>query len=115
MIAVRDVVTIILAACGGIITIGGAITVIAGWISKMKSPEKAQDERIAQLEIRLNGIEARNAVYDKELSRITETLALIMKAQFATLGHAINGNDIDTIKKVQAEMQEYLTKINKES
>lgn len=115
MITVRDAVTIILAACGGIITIGGAITVIAGWISKMKSPEKAQDERIAQLEVRLEKIEARNAVYDKELSRITETLALIMKAQFATLGHAINGNDIDTIKKVQAEMQEYLTKINKES
>ena len=49
MVAVKDVVTIMLASCGGIITIGGAVSVIATWIAKARNPEKRQDEQIALL------------------------------------------------------------------
>lgn len=110
MVAVKDVVTIMLASCGGIITIGGAVSVIATWISKARNPEKRQDEQIALLTCRIEKLEASGCKYDDEMKRMNETLSLMMKAQFATLSHEINGDDVDDLKKVQSEMQNYLSK-----
>lgn len=57
MISVKDVCSIILACCGGIITIGGAISVIVGWLSRIRAPEAKQNEQIAGLLCRVEKLE----------------------------------------------------------
>jgi len=57
MISVRDVISIILACCGGIITIGGASSIIIGWLSKVRAPENRQNEQIAGLLFRVEKLE----------------------------------------------------------
>ena len=102
MISVKDVCSIILACCGGIITIGGAISVIVGWLSRIRAPEAKQNEQIAGLLCRVEKLEKNDSEKERRVQNLEE--------MFALLNHAINGNATDELRKVQKEVQEYLSK-----
>ena len=72
-------------------TIGNIISVI---VTKVKSPNVRQDERITSLETRTDQIEKGN--------RITQQSIL------ALMRHAIDGNNIDQLREAESNMQEYL-------
>ena len=110
MISVRDVISIILACCGGIITIGGAISVIIGWFSRIKAPEARQNEQIAGLLCRVEKLEKNDSEKEKRVQNLEEMTEIMLKIQFALLNHAINGNATDELKAVQKEVQAYLSK-----
>lgn len=52
MLTPHDIVTIILAVCGAIITVSAAVTIIVNFIKKAKEPENMQNSRITSLETR---------------------------------------------------------------
>lgn len=110
MISVRDVISIILACCGGIITIGGAISVIIGWLSKVRAPENRQNEQIAGLLCRVEKLEAKDSEKERRVQNLEEMTEIMLKIQFALLNHAINGNATEELKAVQKEVQAYLSK-----
>ena len=110
MISVRDVISIILACCGGIITIGSAISIIIGWLSKVRAPENRQNEQIAGLLFRVEKLEKNDSEKERRVQNLEEMTEIMLKIQFALLNHAINGNATEELKAVQKEVQAYLSK-----
>ena len=50
VITPQDIINVVLALCGAIITVSGAGTIIIRAIAKAREPNKVQDERLAKLE-----------------------------------------------------------------
>lgn len=101
---------IILAICGGLLTIINVVEKIIGAGKAFNAPNVEQDRRLAALETRCDKYDR---YFDSDKQRIADLeqmLSVLMQAQFALLSHAINGNDTDKLKEVQGHMMEYLTK-----
>ena len=101
---------IILAICGGILTIINAIEKIVGAGKALNAPNAEQDRRLAALEARCDKYDRYFDSDKQRISDLEQMLSVLMQAQFALLSHAINGNDLDKLKEVQGRMMDYLTK-----
>ena len=104
----NDVVTIILACSAGIVTISGAITAIGGWLNKAKAPEKEQNERISTLEKRVDNLEASSNNDGERLKTIEESNRITQRGMLALLKHSINGEDVESLKEAEKDLEEYL-------
>ena len=100
----------LLGICGGIVTILSAIEKIANAGRVINEPNKEQDRRIASLEGRCDAFDRYLASDKQRLNDLEASFSVLMKVQIALLGHAINGNDTDKLKEVQAETVDYLSK-----
>lgn len=103
---------------GAIITISSAIGVIINLITKLREPEKKQDERIKALESRLDKTDAIIEKFqgyfdndDKRLKAIDEGNKITQQGLLALLKHALNGNDTEALKVAEKNLEKYL--INK--
>ena len=108
----------LIAIAGAIITISTAIGVLINLVTKLKEPERKQDERIKALEDRadkFDGIIEKFQGYfdndDKRLKAIDEGNKITQTALLALLKHALNGNDTQALKIAEKNLEEYL--INK--
>lgn len=108
----------LIALAGAIITISTACGVIVNLISKLKEPEKKQDERIGHCEERLNKLDVVIEKFqgyfsndDRRFKEIEEGNKITQTALLALLKHSINGNDIKALKDAEKSLEEYL--INK--
>ena len=96
---------------GAIITISTAIGLLINFISKLREPEKKQDERIKACEERLDKIEGMLVEDDKRLMAIDEGNKITQTALLALLKHALNGNETKALKDAEKDLENYL--INK--
>lgn len=110
--------TLLLACCSALITISAAVSVVISAVKKLKEPENAQNNEIQALKNDVIEIRAQLKVHDeyfgndnRRLSSIEEGNRVTQRALLALMSHAINGNDIDKLKKAESELKEYL--INK--
>lgn len=101
---------IILAICGGVTTIINCIDKLVGASKAINAPNEEQNRRIAALEVRCDKYDRYFDSDKQRISDLEQMLSVLIKAEFAMLSHAINGNDIDKLKEVQEDMMEYLTK-----
>jgi hypothetical protein len=102
--------TVVLAICGGIVTIIGALEKVVGVGKAVNAPNVEQDRRLAALEARCDKYDEYFSVDKHRMDTFEQSMSILMQAEFALLSHAINGNDIDKLKEVQGSMMEYLTK-----
>jgi len=102
--------TVILAICGGIITITGAVEKIVNTGKVINAPNEEQNKRLKALEERCDKYDRFFDSDKQRLNDLEQSLSVLMQSQFALMSHAINGNDIDKLKKAQGDMLEYLTK-----
>lgn len=107
--------TIILAVCGGIVAVSGAITVIVKLLAKLKEPELNQNDRITKCEKDIDGIKQQFKVYDgyfahdkQRLDRLEFGNEAENRALLALLNHAINGNNQDELKAAKSELERFL-------
>lgn len=103
-----DVVSIILACSAGVVTISGAITALAGWINKAKAPETKQNERISTLEKRVDSLFIFIQNDDERLKTIEESNRITQRGMLALLKHSINGEDVESLKEAEKDLEEYL-------
>lgn len=110
--------TQLLAIAGAIITISTAIGVIINLITKLREPEKKQDDRIKACEDRLDkldGVIEKFQGYftndDNRLKAIEDGNRITQTSLLALLKHALNGNDTKSLKEAEKSLEEYL--INK--
>lgn len=96
---------------GAIITISTAIGLLINFISKLREPEKKQDERIKACEERLDKIDGMLVEDDKRLMAIDEGNKITQTALLALLKHALNGNETKALKDAEKDLENYL--INK--
>jgi len=116
----QDIINGVLAVCAAISVIAGAAAVIVKVITKAKSPNKAQDEKIAALEDEVERIKEEMQENKKSLDRrfntdksrldsIDEANAVTQTAILALLSHAINGNDKEALQRAKTDLETYLT------
>lgn len=94
---VMDMIKTILAICGGITVIGGAITVVKKWIA----PAVKLNNRVEVLE--------RHDKRDFEaMQEIKERDSLIMETLVTMLNSQISGNNVEQLKKTRDKLISYL-------
>lgn len=104
------------AACGLVITIWAVVEIIAKIVELTRKTNKGQDGRITALEAKGREYEKKFAEYDSFFKRdkdrldgVDEAERVTQKAILALLSHAINGNDIDSLREARDSLETYLT------
>lgn len=114
-----DLWQVIVAISGGIITLAGAGGVIASLIHKVKAPNKKQDERLTALEENVKKIEQRlelgNKRFESDANKMfslehamKDSIKVIIESLQALTAHAIDGNNIDQLKRIERSLNDYL-------
>ena len=111
----NEIITIILAISAGVVTISNAIGAIASWINKARQPEAKQNERILILEKRVDVHDTVLTKYerflandDERLKQIEESNRITQRGMLALLKHSINGEDVESLRKAEKDLEEYL-------
>ena len=105
----------LIAVAAAIITVSTAAGIIINLISKLKEPEKKQDDRITRCEDRLDKMDIILEKFksffsndDKRFKEIEEGNKITQTAILALLKHSINGNDTKALKDAEKNLEEYL-------
>lgn len=109
----HQVMELILWICGAIVSISAAVTILIKVVQKAKAPEKTQNERIERLEKKMEKVDQLFDNDNKRLQKLEEGNRVTQQAILALLSHALNGNDVDSLQKAKAKLEDYL--IGKES
>ena len=111
--------SVVLAVCGAIITVSGAITVIVNFVHKAKEPNKIQNERIDKLEEAVETINGRLDRGDRHFLSDAERMSalerevkttnkVIIESLQALTSHAIDGNNVEQLKQSKKSLDDYL-------
>lgn len=110
-----QLIALVLAVCGAIVTISAAIGVIAKALDKARAPEKEQNKRLDEHEKRLNAhdeIIVKFKEYfdndDRRFKEIEKSNKITQSALLALLKFNLNGNDTESLKKAEESLEEYL-------
>lgn len=121
-----DAVTWILSVCGAIAGIGAAIAVLVKFNTFLKKPNHEQDVKIEAMEEKITKISGEvDAVKDLLASKDSQymdlfkrdkarldaqenSMNMLLRANFALLGHALNGNNVEQMQSAFNDIQEYL-------
>lgn len=104
----EQLISALLGICAAVISISAAINAAAQWVNKLSKPEKRQNERITACEEELEKHSEFIQSSEERLGNIETALKINQKSMLALLKHAINGNDIDQLKKAERDLEEYL-------
>lgn len=110
-----ELVSMILGVCAAIVTISAAIGVIAKAIDKAKQPEAKQNARLEAIEKRLDDIDKTLTKHgefltndDNRFKTIEKSNKITQASLLALLKHALNGNDISSLRDAEKNLEEYL-------
>lgn len=121
-----DAVTWILSVCGAIAGIGAAIAVLVKFNTFLKKPNHEQDVKIEAMEEKITKMSGEvDAVKDLLASKDSQymdlfkrdkarldaqenSMNMLLRANFALLGHALNGNNVEQMQSAFNDIQEYL-------
>lgn len=110
-----ELVSMILGVCAAIVTISAAIGVIAKAIDKAKQPEAKQNARLEAIEKRLDDIDKTLTKHgefltndDNRFKAIEKSNKITQASLLALLKHALNGNDINSLRDAEKNLEEYL-------
>lgn len=100
----------VLAFCSAIAVISGAVHVLMDFIYKLSAPNKLQNKRLDNIELRLD---KHDEIFKNDLHRFEEIDAgsrVTQRAILALLSHSIDGNEVAELREAKKELQEYLIK-----
>ena len=110
-----ELVSMILGVCAAIVTISAAIGVLAKAIDKAKQPEAKQNARLEAIEKRLDDIDKTLTKHgefltndDNRFKAIEKSNKITQASLLALLKHALNGNDINSLRDAEKNLEEYL-------
>lgn len=114
-LSLQEFWTILMGCCSALITISAAVAVIVSAVKKLKEPENAQNRKLEDISKKIDSIEARLKIHEeyfnndnRRITAIEEGNRVTQKAILALMSHAINGNDVEKLKKAEDELREYL-------
>ena len=110
-----ELIACITAICGAIVSIGAVVALLVKVLDKIKAPEKMQDNRIELIEIKLEAHEKTLEKYqdfftndDNRFKNIEKSNKITQGALLALLKHALNGNDVNSLKDAEKALENYL-------
>jgi hypothetical protein len=95
-------------ACAGIITIGGAGTIIVGLYKWARKPDDNRDELLKKHDELLDSDNKRLKELEREQAEMKEAQSVLMKSILALMSHAIDGNHLEELKLARDDMKDYL-------
>lgn len=101
MLTPSQLIGIFIGACVAVTTIASAGAVVISFVNKLRAPNKLQNTRLDKHDQMLNNDDVR-------LKTLEKSSTITIKALLALLQHGIDGNDIESMKKVKHELEEYL-------
>lgn len=90
---------VLLAICGAISVIGGAINLLLNW--RKESTVTKHDKALKDHEIRIRSLENNSKEQDSFIK-------VLCSSVLALVSHEINGNSIDKLKDAQKDLQDFL-------
>lgn len=123
MIPAGQIWTVVIAAVGLVLTMLNIADKVSTFNARAKEPDRKQDERLTALEAGVarlrEDFEGKCSRYDEYFSRDRERLdaiemnarsanTIIIKSLQALTEHALNGNNVEPLKKSKEELDEYL-------
>lgn len=103
-----QIVSLILWVCGAIAAVGAAVAVIVKAVTAAKSPWKKLEQRVEVMEKKLEQHSGYFANDKTRMDIMDEGSRVTQKAILAILSHAIDGNNVEGLKKAKDELQNYL-------
>lgn len=101
-------VVVILAAASAVNTVGSAVEKIAKAWQAAKAPNTRQDERLQNLENRMEGVEAKLERDHDRFENQEASNRVTQRALLALLDHGIDGNNIEQMQHAKEELQNHL-------
>ena len=116
----------IVSVCGGITGIAAAIAVMVKFNTFLKKPNHDQDVKIEELTTRVTKLEGKvegleddfkkqnlhhKELFERDKERLDaqeNSMNMLLRANFALLGHALNGNNVEQMQSAFNDIQEYL-------
>ena len=110
---------ILIALCGAIIAVAGAVGVIIKAIDHFKKPNRMQDKRIGQLEADVKDIRQRlekgDARFREDAKRMTDfehdlqvSMKVVIESLQALTSHAIDGNNTEELRNSKKRLDDFL-------
>jgi hypothetical protein len=100
--------TVILAAASAIVLLSNAAEKIVKAWKAAKAPNNRQDERLDELEKRMDGVEGKLTNDNTRLERIEEGNRVVQRGVLALLGHGLDGNNIKQMQDAKDDLQNHL-------
>ena len=107
-LTLSGIVTAFIAICAGFSTIAAAAGYIIKARAALKAPSQRVEERLAALE---KSDKRHDTLFDNDhqrLEALQDGMRILQKSMLALLAHGIDGNDIDRMKQVKAELEDHL-------
>ena len=98
----------ILALCGAIATIGGAVEKVAKVVKAAKAPNDEQDRRLASAEKEIADIKGFLANDKKRIDTLENGNRVTQRALLALLAHGIDGNNQKQMEDAKKELESHL-------
>ena len=108
MLTPSDLIGLFLGLCAAVTATAGAVGVIVTLINKAKTPNRMQNERLDKHEEWLKKHDALLDNDNKRLRQLEDGNKIIQRALLELLKHGIDGNDVDGMRKVRDDLQQYL-------
>ena len=105
---ILDAIEVTIKICTAITLITSIANIIATLVSRAKAPEIRQNERIAELEARITKMEERTAEIEDRSDQHDGANKIVLQSLLALMRHAIDGNNIETLKKAEHDLDNYL-------
>ena len=98
----------VLAFCGAISTVGGAVEKVSKVGRAAKAPKNEQDRRLSAAEKEIADIKGFLANDKKRLDALEEGNRVTQRALIALLGHGLDGNNQKEMAAAKADLESYL-------
>lgn len=98
-----------------VVVLGAFLGVIDKMLSirrKAKEPELKQDNKLNELELRLEKMENKLRFAEKHSDKIDDGIYVLMLGSLALLDHGLDGNNIEAMSEAKKKLQEHLAKNN---
>lgn len=99
---------LLLAAAGFVNTVGSALDKIAKAVKAVKAPNAAQDDRLDELETRMDRVENKLNNDHARFEGMDTGNRITQRALLALLDHGIDGNNIEQMQHAKEELQNHL-------
>lgn len=92
------------------VQVGTLIGLLYALLKFAGSPNETQNERLAKLEAWQKTVDERLKKGDDNFDQNREANRVTQEALLALLSHAIDGNDVDELKRAKKNLNDYLIK-----
>lgn len=107
-LTIGQVWALLLAGAGAIVLLTNCGKALAEILRAAKAPNVRQDERIDALAAGQEDLKKKLSQDDKRLKSLEEGNRVTQRAILALLGHSIDGNNDDQMRKARADLQNHL-------